>query len=287
MSPIRGLAASCLSAGARAIARAGRRRHGAILAYHGVGSVPRVDDPELLCIDPEQFRSHVSLLAEAGYRFVTVEEYVRDSASAVEGPPGTIALSFDDGLVNLLTDALPILSELGAVATVYVPTGLIGEPYPWAKPEAGLRVCTEDELGRLVAAGWEIGAHTVDHRDLSRCSYEESVTEMTASREALRRITGGEVSTFAYPYARHSPDARRAARDVGFLAALSYSTETDGSSRFALSRELVTPQHGPVSLVLKVLGRYDSLSTSGPGTMARKLTGPLRLRPKPPLRERV
>lgn len=262
-----------------------RRRGGAILAFHGVQRMPQELDPELLCIDPDRFRMHLRLLRDAEFEFVTVADWV-ERAFSPEGARGLIALSFDDGLSNLHSVALPILREHSIPASVYVPTGLIGKAYPWALPESGLRIVDADEIRELSRSGIEIGAHTVNHRDLSRCSYEESLREMTESRATLQELTGTEVRTFAYPYARWSADAERAAADAGFSGAVSYSMLA-GPGRYALSRELVTPQHGPGSLVAKVAGLYDPVAGSWPGTAARALSRPFRLRPKPPLRPRV
>lgn len=265
-----------------AVARLARRRRSAILAYHGVDELSHDEDPELLCIEPDRFREHLKVLVDAGYEFVTVRDFV-----ARGGEPGLIAISFDDGLANLRTVALPILRDYGISATVYVPTGLIGRAYPWTANDSGVRIMDGEDIRALAEAGFEIGAHTVNHRDLSTCSYEESLTEMVESRRILERLSGSAVETFAYPYALYSPDAERAARDAGFSAAVSYSIHAHPGDQFALSRELVTPQHGPVSLVLKVLGLYDRLSTSPPGRIVRLLTRPVRRRPEAPLKPRV
>ncbi len=266
----------------RAIARAARKRGSAIFAYHGVDRLPISQDPELLCIPPDRFRSHLALLVEAGYEFVTVTAFVERAPV-----PGLIAVSFDDGLANLGTVALPIMQELGVAGTVYVPTGLIGQAYPWATAESGLRIMDGDEIRTLANAGWEIGAHGVTHRDLSRCSYDESMAEMTESREALERLIDRKVTSFAYPYARYSETAERAARDAGFSAAVSYFRLARDNDRYAFPRHPVTVQHGRASILLKVVGRYDALIASPPAQLAGLLTRRLRPRPKAPLRPRV
>jgi peptidoglycan/xylan/chitin deacetylase (PgdA/CDA1 family) len=266
----------------RALARAARTRGSAIFAYHGVDRIPISQDPELLCVPPEDFRSHLGLLVDAGFEFVTVTEFVERAPA-----PGLIAISFDDGLTNLGTVALPIMQELGVAGTVYVPTGLIGQAYPWANAGSGLRIMDGDEIRALADAGWEIGAHGVTHRDMSQCSYEESLAEMSESREVLERLTGAEVTSFAYPYARYSDSTERAARDAGFGAAVSYFRLARDEDPYAFPRHPVTVQHGAASILLKVVGRYDSLIASPPARLAGVLTRRLRLRPKAPLRPRV
>jgi peptidoglycan/xylan/chitin deacetylase (PgdA/CDA1 family) len=250
------------------VARAARARRSAILAYHGVERVEAARDPEGLCIDPDLFREQIGFLVDAGFEFVTVRDFVaRTRAPAAE--TGLIAITFDDGLANLKTIALPLMRDLGVTATIYVTTGLIGEAYPWASADSGLRIMDADAIRDVAAAGIEIGAHTVSHPDLSLCSYEENLREMVESRQALERLLDAPVSTFAYPFARFSADSERAARDAGFDAAVSYSTLTSGESVFSLSRELVTGQHGIPSIALKAAGRYDRLFFSAPGRAVR------------------
>jgi peptidoglycan/xylan/chitin deacetylase (PgdA/CDA1 family) len=257
------------------LARSARRRRSAILAYHGVERVDPAVDPEGLCIDPGVFRSQIAFLLEAGFEFVTVRDFVaRTRGNGAE--PGLIAITFDDGLENLRTIALPLMRELDVTATVYLPTGLIGQAYPWAQPEAGLRIMDESGIRELAEAGIEIGAHTVNHPDLSRCTYEESLREMVDSREQLERLLDSSVTTFAYPFARYSADAERAARDAGFAAAVSYSMLTSGDSVYALSRELVTGRHGVPSMALKASGSYDRLFYSPPGRALRRAARALR-----------
>ena len=43
-------------------------------------------------------------------------------------PPASFAVTFDDGLVNNVTLAIPMLKALGLPATFFVPSGLVGSP---------------------------------------------------------------------------------------------------------------------------------------------------------------
>ena len=259
----------------RAAARAGRRRRSLMLAYHGVEKVPAEDDPEGLCIDPARFRAQIGLLVDAGFEFVTAREYV--ARGAHEGEElGLATITFDDGLENLHRIALPIMRELGVTATVYVPSGLIGRAYPWATEKSFLRIMGEPELRELAAAGIEIGAHTVTHPDLSICSYEECLQEMADSKRALEAIVGEPVATFAYPFARFSSEAERAAADTGFTGAVTYSTLSHDGGPYAIPRELVTGRHGSPSIALKALGTYDRMFWSPPGRALRAVARTLR-----------
>ena len=268
-----------MSAAARAlvpVVRAVARRTSVILCYHGIGRTTAREDPDFLRVDPDAFRTHLELLTAGGFRLVTVADLVERMDGGAP-PPGLAAISFDDGLDDNHDVALPILRELGAPATVYVVSGMIGRPNPWLDPALGCRMMTEDELRTLVAAGFELGAHTVTHPDLSQLGYDACLDEMVRSREAVERIQGRPVRTFAYPFCRYGDAAVAAAEAAGFEAAVTCH-ERGGWKRYELRRPMITGKDGLTSFALKLSGAYYPLFHSAPGRLVRVSTRELRRR---------
>jgi peptidoglycan/xylan/chitin deacetylase (PgdA/CDA1 family) len=255
-----------------------------ILCYHGVGPTSTSLDPGFLRVRPDVFRAQLELLLGAGFEFLTVAELADRSAGA-EPPPGLAALSFDDGMDDNHAVVLPLLIELGLTATVYVTTGLIGKPNPWMAPGAGARMMDERELRELAAAGFEIGAHSVTHPDLSQRDYESCLREMTESRRALERIVDARVQTFAYPFCRYGPAAIAAVRSAGFTAAV--TCQGRGSwDRYELKRSLITGKDGLPIFLLKLTDYYQPLFDSGPSRLVRASTRRLRERRRERAQER-
>jgi peptidoglycan/xylan/chitin deacetylase (PgdA/CDA1 family) len=99
------------------------------------------------------------------------------------------------------------------------------------------------EVAALANAGMEVGAHTVTHPILSTLSPEESWNEITSSKQALERIVGQEVRTFAYPNGR--PDKDFTDGDVqlvmkaGFIGAVTteWGCATRKSNAFRIPRQ--------------------------------------------------
>jgi peptidoglycan/xylan/chitin deacetylase (PgdA/CDA1 family) len=152
-----------------------------------------------------------------------------------------------------------------------VTTGLIGKPNPWMAPESGARMMTVDELRELEAAGFEIGAHTVSHPDLSRLGFEECLREMRESRDELERTLGVKVPTFAYPSCHYGPAAVGATRAAGFAAAV--TCQGLGSwNRYELRRSLVSGKDGTAAFLVRLTGLYEPRSASPPGRFARATT---------------
>ena len=191
-------------------------------------------------------------------------------------PPGRVALSFDDGMEDNYRVLLPILKQYRIPATVYVATGLIGGPNPFMPPDAGARMMNREELLELADAGVELGAHSSTHPDLSALGREQCRREMQASREALERLTGRPVKTFAYPFCSYGEAAVEAAAETGFAAAVTCQGR-GGWRRYELKRSVVTGKDGTPSFVLKLWDAYQPLFDSALGRMLRRASrGPRR-----------
>jgi peptidoglycan/xylan/chitin deacetylase (PgdA/CDA1 family) len=118
-----------------------------------------------------------------------------------------VSLTFDDGNANQMT-ALPILNKYGMKGTFYIITGVIGTP----------NYLTRANLSTLAASGNEIGAHSVNHPDLTGVPIDEAKRQICNSRADLTDW-GFRVTSFAYPYASASTAVENATRDCGFNSA--------------------------------------------------------------------
>lgn len=243
-----------------------RRRRSVILGYHGLGRSPIRSDLSRLQVSPARFRAQIGLLVEAGFTFLTVAELVR-LAGGGEPPPGYAAISFDDGMRSVFTVALPILHEHRIRATVYVTVGLLGGVSPWIGAGEN-RIMGERELKELANEGWELGAHTVTHPDLSALDYEACRREIEGSQATLERISGVPVQTLAYPFGRYGSASVQASRDSGLIAAVT----TGGANwdPFQLPRAMPARLDPMPVFLLKLEGRYEPLLASPPVSLLRR-----------------
>jgi peptidoglycan/xylan/chitin deacetylase (PgdA/CDA1 family) len=253
-----------------------------ILGYHGVARSSLRRDLSLLLLDPSRFRAQLELLVNAGFEFVTVAELARLAAGG-EPPPGYAAISFDDGMRNNRTVALPILREYGISATVYVTIGYIGKTSPWIGAGSDGRMLSADEVRELAEAGWELGAHTMTHPDLSTLDYQACREEIEGSKVALEAIGGVRVQTFAYPFGRYGPAAIAAARDSGLAAAV--TTGSGSWAPYELTRAMIGAVDPMPVILLKLTDRYEPLLATPPmralRSASRKLRETIRRRQRP------
>lgn len=159
-----------------------------IINFHGIGEpwdgVP-ADEIPYWC--PKQaWPAFADALAEIG------EQGVVD-----------LEITFDDGNLSDLDDALPVLAERGLVATFHICAGRLGKP----------RYLAEAHLRELRAAGMGIGSHGWNHVDLRRIDDVELEREAAGSRERLAEAVGAPVTQFALPFGSYDRRVLRSLRE--------------------------------------------------------------------------
>jgi peptidoglycan/xylan/chitin deacetylase (PgdA/CDA1 family) len=84
------------------------------------------------------------------------------------------------------------------------------------RPVGGLRLW---RVRRLIAAGWELDAHTITHPDLTMLDAAELRREVAGSRAELRERFHVPVDFFCYPDGRYDEQVVAEVRRAGFLGA--------------------------------------------------------------------
>ncbi len=175
-----------------------------VLMYHAIGTAALGDTLGLFSLSPERFRHHMVRLA--AWKQGRVVEF---DAAALNGNGCRVAITFDDGYLDNLEVAAPILSELGLPFTVFVTSefvrsGKAGFLYPSA-------------LRALAALpGAQIGSHGANHVALTQCDQATICNELTSSRHYLEDVLGREVRALAYPYGAADRRVRDAALAAGY-----------------------------------------------------------------------
>lgn len=74
----------------------------------------------------------------------------------------------------------------------------------------------KSEVQALTQKGFDIGAHTVTHRELDKLSQSEVFEEMKNSKDILEKLIQKQVSSFCYPRGKDKPEYQKVAQEVGF-----------------------------------------------------------------------
>ena len=217
-----------------------------ILMYHGVADV--TDDPNQLCVTPSRFAEQMAWLERRRLRGVGVGTLV--DAMRAGRQRGMVGITFDDGYVSVVEEALPQLQHRGFTATAYVVSGRLGGTNAWDDGPSW-PLMSADVVGKLAAAGIEIGSHGSMHVPLAGASAAQLAAEVGASRAALAALVGAEIRGFAYPFGSMDAEARRAVRDAGYDHACAVQTSRADIGLMALPRIYVGQQDGAVRMAIK------------------------------------
>jgi O-antigen biosynthesis protein len=221
-----------------------------ILMYHSLDR----DSVDRWTLSTSLFDEHMKWLFEHDYRTMTVSEFVAARRGAAAIAPRTVLITFDDGLRDFLTEAVPVLQRYGFTATLYVVTGLVGKTCHWSRALGVEReMLSWDELRSLSQYGIECGGHTHTHPQLDITPSAKALTEIRRSKVELEDHLGRSIESFAYPHGYASPETRRLVHDSGFTSAcrVRHALSSMTEDPFALSRIIVTndiPAHAFESL---------------------------------------
>jgi peptidoglycan/xylan/chitin deacetylase (PgdA/CDA1 family) len=209
-----------------------------ILTYHSIS-----DEGSTVAIRPEVFESHLKLLQERGYSFVSLAAIVGWYRSGVPLPRRAVAVSFDDGYADFETQALPILAKYEAPATLFVMSDAEA-----SRPRLhnDIPLLSHDALERVQALPLvEVGFHGKTHANAAKLSERELRNEMERPR-AMRY--------FAYPGGSYSHEAMRVAQQCGYAAAFSIKPGLVTKERhlFVLPRNVIEKGMTPWDVRLRV-----------------------------------
>ena len=218
-----------------------------ILMYHVIGDPPMGTPYPELYVRRSDFVAQLQWLERHGYHPVTLRRVWEHWQRGAPLPAKPIVVSFDDGHRSTAELALPLLRERGWPGVLNLKVRSLDH--------GGVR---PGQVRELIAAGWEIDAHTITHPDLTAIGDRQLEVEVAGSRAAIRRRFGVAVDFFCYPAGRYDARVIAAVRRAGFLGA---TTTLDGlaapKERFTLRRVRVDRSDGMTGLA----ARLDRLSS--------------------------
>jgi len=163
-----------------------------ILTYHKICKF----DVGGTWVTPLQFESHIKFLKKKGINLCTISDALKGKGTG---------LSFDDGYENFYTYGKDILLKYGYRATIFVIAGFIGKENNWdVNFGVKFKHLNRKQIKELADLGFEIGSHTLTHRDLTKLPENEIKKELKESKKILEDITGKEVKYLSYPFGRYN-----------------------------------------------------------------------------------
>ena len=186
-----------------------------ILMYHQVSLARR----DALTVTRDQFESHLQFLSQACYRPITCRELIEHLDHGTALPSRPVLITFDDGYVNNLEHAYPLLQRYGFCATMFLPVGWLGRTNGW--DDGAEPIAAAGQLAALDPAVLEFGLHSHAHENFQQKTAREIGADTRRSLAELGRQSLAPAPALAYPYGKYP-------RDSAGLAAMAAELEAAG-----------------------------------------------------------
>jgi glycosyltransferase involved in cell wall biosynthesis/peptidoglycan/xylan/chitin deacetylase (PgdA/CDA1 family) len=229
-----------------------------ILGYHRVTPDPN----DVYAVTPAVFREQMQTLTDSGAETVRLDAAIELLAQGADRQ--FVCVTFDDGYLDVLEHAVPVLEALGIPATVFA----IGDvlegriPFSWYRGPAPAAITVAD-LPRLLESGLiDVQAHSLTHPRLTALSAAELDREVAGAKALLEGHLPYEVTSFCYPAGIYSGREVQAVLSAGFRAGVTTRAGINsGTEQLGeLRRTMIKWRDSADDFRLKLSGRLDETS---------------------------
>ena len=225
-----------------------------ILNYH---SIPDdFDDTDLYQMStPKDILSiQMQYLYENKYKIVSCEKLVETILSGQPIESKTVAITFDDGFKNNLTNALPILEKYKFKATIFLATDLVGR---------NTKQLSWDDISYLSKTSvFSFGAHSITHKKLFGLDKGELEKEIVIPKTILEQFLKKPINLFAYPFGCYGSFDKNSVdmlKSKGYKAAFTtiIGYNTINMDLYALKRTRISWFDVKKEFIKEMAGAYD------------------------------
>lgn len=185
----------------------------------------------------ERFTQYFAIAAELGFTSINYDDLERARADLSTLPEHPIMFDFDHPVRSIHDQILPLMTERGYTGNIFIQTQPMEELYATdAHKSPDREHMTWEEIAALHESGWQIGAHTHTHPNLSDLSQSDPTgrairDEMQTNDDILTKHLGFPPKDFAFTGTSFSAIAERQAKQryrFGRLWIIGANYEADG-----------------------------------------------------------
>ncbi len=227
-----------------------------VLMYHKVAARPAGAVLKALYISPALFARQLGELRAAGFSSTSIG----DACASGINRDKHVVLTFDDGFQNVLEHALAPLAQNNFHGIQFLVAGRLGGWNEWDAPRGEVREKLMDaaQVRDWLAAGHQIGAHTMTHPDLRNISPAKAREEIFACKKSLEDTFGLPVDHFCYPYGFSNQTVRDLVAEAGYRTACTTEpgVNTSATPRLEITRWTARyPSPRPKEVLARFLDR--------------------------------
>jgi peptidoglycan/xylan/chitin deacetylase (PgdA/CDA1 family) len=172
-----------------------------VLMYHKIAKC----ETDFLTVSIEQFEMHLKYLQSLDFQYITAQQLLDFHLENNPLPKNTILLTFDDGYVNNLDLAYPILKKYHAKATIFIPTAYVGKTNEWDKGNDP--ILSVEQLKTLDPSVFELALHSHSHINFNNILIDVIEKEIENNTAFFIENKIPFTPVLAYPYGSR-PDGK-------------------------------------------------------------------------------
>jgi len=227
-----------------------------ILQYHHVNDTT----PKSTSITPAQFEVHMKYLQEHSFNVAPLSQIIDKIKKQQPLKDKTVAITFDDAYIDVLTNAKPLLDQFNYPYTIFVNPGVITRN----EERANSHYLSWAQLKTLANDNVIIANHGFEHDSMTRVTdgltQEQWLTKQTdlllKAEDIIKDKTGQSWHFYAYPYGEYNPAIQSWAKENNFVA---FSQQ---SGAVGLHTDLTSVPRFPASMPYdKISGLRDKLNS--------------------------
>jgi len=169
-----------------------------VLMYHKIGDTE--DSP--WWVTSRDFENHLKGLRSRGYTSIRPSDLAANRRWGWPLPAKPVIITFDDGYLNILETAEPLLKQYGFQGVCYLITGQVSESPRTRKTFEGTPILSWPEVCAMQARGSVVfGGHSRSHANLRALA--DPRDEIVGCYRDLRKRGGFTPEGFCYPYGQY------------------------------------------------------------------------------------
>ena len=194
------------------------------LMYHSVLKNPSRTGEYV--VTPSLLESDLMYLKERGYTAVSPEEILAFTDEGVQLPEKPVLITFDDGHLNNITYALPLLEKYDMKAVVNITGAFTVQAEKENDPNPAYAYMTRENAAELLSGDvFSVGCHTYNMHSLNGRkgaarnngeSEEDYLRAFAEDTDKWLELFGSGHCVYAYPYGAMSREGFDVLRERGF-----------------------------------------------------------------------
>ncbi len=198
-----------------------------ILMYHKIPH-SKLESQHKIFVTAKNFEQHLKFFKAWGFTTITFNE-LQDFKSARKDfslfPKKPLLLTFDDGYVDNLEIASPLLKKYGFKAQLFLLANAKINSNEWdhSPTEKSHQIVAGNERQKWKSSAFVIGSHGFSHERITAMEEEKARAELRLSKQELEKEFGANISVYAFTYGDTNLQMAQMAFDEGY----DYAVNTD------------------------------------------------------------